>query len=303
MGELMAALEDALSSQGRVVMLAGEPGIGKTRTSQELTIYAEQKGVQVLWGRCHSEQGAPPYWPWIQVIRSYVRDCDTEDLRSQLGAGAADIAEIVPEIGERITDLDFPPVLEPQQARFRLFDSITTFLKSASQVQPLVVVMDNLHWADRPSLQLLEFVAQELGQSCLLVVGTYRDTELTRRHPLTQTLGELTREPVCRRITLRGMSREEVEEFIEATSALTSSDDLVEAVYTQTEGNPLFMTQVVQLLVQEGALAPKQEERQNWSIRIPVGVHEAIGRRLDHLSEDCNQVLTVASVVGREFEL
>ena len=96
MGGLMVALEDALSSQGRVVMLAGEPGIGKTRTSQELTIYAEQKGAQVLWGRCHSEQGAPPYWPWIQVIRSYVRDCDTEDLRSQLGAGAADIAEIVP---------------------------------------------------------------------------------------------------------------------------------------------------------------------------------------------------------------
>ena len=136
-----------------------------------------------------------------------------------------------------------------------------------------------------------------------MVVGTYGDIELTRRHPLTQTLGELAREPVFRRIRLRGLSQEEVGDFIEATSGLTPSNDLVEAVYTQTEGNPLFMTQVVHLLVQEGTLTTEQVGEQSWSIRIPAGVHEAIGRRLDRLSEECNQVLTLASVVGREFEL
>ena len=205
---------------------------------------------------------------------------------------------------EQLPDLGPLPPLEPQQARFRLFDSINAFLKRASQSRPLVLVMDNLHWADRPSLQLLEFVARELASSRLLLLGTYRDVELTRRHPLTQTLGELAREPVFRRVTLRGLSQEEVKHFIEATSRLDPTEALVEAVHTQTEGNPLFLTQVVQLLDQEGGLEPDPRgESPSWTVRIPVGVHEAIGRRLDGLSEGCNQVLTVASVVGREFEL
>ena len=175
MGELQAALEVALSGQGRLVMLAGEPGIGKTRTAQELIAYATVRGAQVLWGRCHAAEGAPPYWPWVQVIRSYIHGRDPEELRSQMGAGAADVAEVVLELKEVLPDLGPPPALEPQQARFRLFDSITGFFKRASQSQPLMVVLDNLHWADRPSLQLLEFLAQEMAESRLLLLGTYRD--------------------------------------------------------------------------------------------------------------------------------
>ena len=232
LGDLKTALEDTLSGQGRLVMLGGEPGIGKTRTCQELATYARPRGAQILWSRCHSDEGAPPYWPWVQVMRSYIRDIAPENLRSQLGAGAADIAEIVPEVREQLVDLDPPSPLEPQQARFRLFDSIAALLKNAAQVRPLLLVMDNLHWADRPSLQLLEFVAQEIAESRLLVLGTFRDVELTRRHPLTQTLGELAREPVFRRVILRGLSQEEVKHFIEATSVLTATNELVEAVHT-----------------------------------------------------------------------
>jgi tetratricopeptide (TPR) repeat protein len=304
MGVLLAALDDALSGQGRLVMLVGEPGIGKTRTAQELAAYATLKGAQVLWGRCHAAEGAPPYWPWVQVVRSYLREYDPEQLRSQMGAGAADIAEVVPEVKERLLELEPPPALEPEQARFRLFDSITKFFQQASQAQPLMVVLDNLHWADRPTLLLLEFLVQEMAESRLLLVGTYRDAELTRRHPLTQTLGELAREPLFRRVPLRGLSEEEVGRFIQATSGFAPPGDLVRAVHTQTEGSPLFMSEVVRLLVQEGELAPGQaNEGQSWSILIPASVREVIGRRLGRLSERCNQVLTIASVIGREFEL
>jgi len=204
MGDLKAALEDALSGRGRMVTLVGEPGIGKTRTAQELATYAGLRGAQVLWGRCYEEQGVPPYWPWVQAIRSYVRERDPEQLRSEMGAGAADIAEVVSDVRERLPDLQPAPELEPDQARFRLFDSIAAFLKTASQRQPLVLVLDDLHWADQPSLLLLQFVARELGGARLLLIGTYRDVELSRQHPLAEALGELTRERLFQRGAVAG---------------------------------------------------------------------------------------------------
>ena len=142
MAELKAALDDAMSGRGRLVMLAGEPGIGKTRTAQELAAYAEGKGCQVLWGWCYEEEGAPPYWPWIQTIRSYVQQCDAGNLQLEMGYGAVNIAEIVLEIYGKLSGLESPSVLEPEQARFRLFESITSFLKNASQ--PLMLVLDAL---------------------------------------------------------------------------------------------------------------------------------------------------------------
>ncbi|MCI0800329.1 MAG: AAA family ATPase, partial [Chloroflexi bacterium] len=288
-------------------MLVGEPGIGKTRTAQELATYAGLRGAQVLWGRCYEEQGAPPYWPWVQAIRSYVREKEPEELRSEMGAGAEDIAEIISDVRERLPGLRTPPQLEPEQARFRLFDSITAFLKSASRRQPLVLVLDDLHWADHPSLLLLEFVARELSGSRLLLVGTYRDMELSRRHPLSLTLGELTRERLFQRVLLRGLSQEDVGRFIELVSGFAPPRGMVEAVHRQTEGNPLFVTEVVRLLVQEGEVGARHavplRDSDTWSVRIPEGVREVIGRRLDRLSERCNETLTIASVIGREFTL
>ncbi len=165
MDELRAGLEDALSGRGRLMMLVGEPGIGKTRTSEEFATYARLRNVQVLWGRCYEGEGAPAYWPWVQIIRSYVHDKEPKELMSEMGPGAADIAQVVSEVEERLPGLPAPPALEPEQARFRLFDSITTFLKNASQGQPLMVVLDDLHWADKPSLLLLQFLAKELRGS------------------------------------------------------------------------------------------------------------------------------------------
>jgi tetratricopeptide (TPR) repeat protein len=241
-----------------------------------------------------------------------------------MGAGAADIAEVVSDVREVLPDLKPPPALEPEQARFRLFDSITAFLKSAGRRQPLVLVLEDLHWADRPSLLLLEFLARELTGGRLLVIGTYRDVEVSRRHPLSQTLGELTRERLFQRVLLRGLGQEDVGRFIELVAGVTPPRGMVEAVYRQTEGNPLFVTEVVRLLVQEGgfsigqpqgvaptvgavpqpALSPSKGGRPDtWTVRIPEGVREVIGRRLDRLSERCNQTLTITSVIGREFSL
>ena len=304
MGELKACLEDALSGRGRLVTLVGEPGIGKSRTAQELATYAGLRGAQVLWGRSYEEQGVPPYWPWVQAIRSYVREREPQQLRSEMGAGAADIAEVVSEVRERLPGLPSAPQLEPEQARFRLFDSIASFLKTASLRQPLVLVLDDLHWADQPSLMLLQFVARELSGARLLLIGTYRDMELSRQHPLAEALGELTRERLFQRVLLRGLTQEDVERFIEMTSGNSAPRGLVEAVHAQTEGNPLFVTEVVRLLVQEGELGAEQvREGESWTIRIPEGVREVIGRRLNRLSQRCNEALTVASILGREFTL
>ena len=151
---------------------------------------------------------------------------------------------------------------------------------------------------------LLQFVARELGGTRLLLIGTYRDMELSRQHPLAEALGELTRERLFQRVLLRGLNQEDVRRFIEIAAGVTPPSALVDSVYTQTEGNPLFVTEVVRLLVQEGELSPeKVRETGSWTIRIPEGVREVIGRRLNRLSQRCNEALTSASILGREFTI
>ena len=305
LGVLQAALEDALAGRGRMVMLAGQPGIGKTRLARELAAYARQHGALAVWGRCHESTGAPPYWPWVQILRTYVRQRDAEQLQVEMDAAAADIAAIVPEVRERLPDLPPPARFEdPEQARFRLFDSVTTFLHNAAISHPLVFILDNLQWADKPSLLLLEFLALELGRSRLLVVGTYRDVELSRQHPLSETLGELTRERPLQRLLLHGLNRDDITRFMEVTTGSVPSPALVEAVYAQTEGNPLFLTEMVRLLVQEGPFVPEHlQPSQSVTIGIPAGIREVIGKRLNRLSPPCNQLLTMAAVIGREFDM
>ena len=253
MGELRAALEDSLAGHRRLVMLVGEPGIGKTRTAKELASQAQALGAHVLWGGCYEEEGAPPYWPWVQPIRSYVRQTDPERLRSEMGAGAADIAEIVSEIKEKLPDLEPSPALEPEQARFRLFDSITTFLKNAARARALMLVLDDLHWADKPSLLLLQFFAREMGGSRLMVLGCYRDVELLCKHPLSETLAQLT-QPVFQRELVPGLSQEDTGRFIEAVTDVRPPSELVETIYAHTEGNPFFLTEVIRLLREQGEL-------------------------------------------------
>ena len=195
-------------------------------------------------------------------------------------------------------DLEQPPQLDPESARFRLFDSLTTFLKNAAQTQPLMLALDDLHWADKSSLLVLEFLVRELGASKLLVIGTYRDVELSRQHPLSGSLAQMSRESTFQRVLLRGLARSDTGRLIEGASGITPSQPLADVIYTQTEGNPFFIHEVANLLEQEGGIDGRQEGR---GIRIPEGVKEAIGRRLNRLSEECNELLTLAAISGREF--
>jgi class 3 adenylate cyclase len=299
--ELRAGLDDALSGNPRILMLVGEPGIGKTHTATELATYGRMRGAQMLWGRCYEGEGAPAYWPWIQIIRAYVHDCDPRTLESEMGPAAADIGEVVSEVRERLPDLPAPPALVPDDARFRLFEGIVGFLRNASARQPVVIVLDDLHWADKSSLLLLEFLMSELGRARLLVLGTYRDVGLRREHPLAATLAEFARDRRSKRILLRGLAQEDVAHFIQRASHAEPTRDLVEAVYRETEGNPFFVHEVVRLLASDGRLE-RAREIQSWSIEIPQGTREVVGRRLNQLSPECNGALRVAAVLGRDFD-
>ncbi|MBI3303681.1 MAG: AAA family ATPase [Deltaproteobacteria bacterium] len=165
MEELRAGLEGAFGGRGRLFLLAGEPGIGKTRLAEEFATVARQRGAQVLWGQCWEGEGAPAFWLWVQIVRSYVQHYSPDALAAEMGAGAADIAQVVSEVKERLPGLPGPPEIEPTQARFRFFDSLTTFLKNAGSRQPLVLILDDLHWADTPSLLLLSRTRAPPGRS------------------------------------------------------------------------------------------------------------------------------------------
>lgn len=305
MATLQAALEDALAGRGRLVLLDGEPGIGKTRTVQEFARHAGTRGGLVLWGRCAETPGAPPYWPWSQILRTYGRTYDATALRADLGVGAVDLVTLAPEVREHLTDLPpSVPIDDPEQARFRLCTSMTAFLHRAAQRQPLVLVLENLHGADKSSLLLLEFLAQDNADSRVLVVGTYRDIALSRQHPLSDTLAELGRERTCQRLHLRGLSGDDIRHFVAATTDGTAPTALVEALQAQTEGNPLFLTEIVRLLRQESAATSERwYQMRNLRLMVPDGIRAVIGKRLNRLSPACLQLLTLAAVIGREFAL
>jgi class 3 adenylate cyclase len=234
-------------------------------------------------------------------MRSYVLDADPVGLRWQLGSRAADVAQIVPELAERLGDLGEPPDMETEQARFRLFDSFAGFLGGASSDRPVVIVLDDLHWADEPSLLLLRFVARRLAGTGLLLIGTYRDVELGRHHPLADTLGDLAGVEGARRVTLKGLDSAGIAEYIELTAGVDRPPpDLSEAIRDQTGGNPFFIGEVVRLMAAEGRLG---EDEARGQVAIPQGVREVVGRRLDRLSDDANQVLRIAAVCGRNFRL
>jgi DNA-binding SARP family transcriptional activator len=305
LGALLGGLDDALAGRGRLLLVGGEPGIGKSRLAEELASRAKEHGAEVHWGRCWEAGGAPPYWPWAQALRSCIRERSPEQLRGELGSGAAEIADLVPDVRGRLQDLGLPPELsDPKQARFRLFDAIAGFLERASGSRPLVLVLDDLNSADGESLLLLQYVARELADAHLLLVGTYRDVDVSRRHPLSQTLGELAGERLFERVPLRGLSHEDVERFVEVTCGFAPDPSLVTAIHANTEGNPFFVSEIVQLLLSEGGLRDGAlGTSASLSGRIPEGVREAIGRRLDRLSPKCNETLTIAAALGREFTL
>ena len=298
LAQCQEALDCALAGNGRLVLISGEPGIGKSRLAEEVAAAPAARGATVLVGRCWEAGGAPPYWPWTQALRNYVRRSDPRVLRAHLGSGAADLANVVPDIRAVLTDLPDPGSSESEGARFRLFESVGTFLERASGAQPLLICLDDLHAADEPSLLLLQFVASELERMHVLIVGAYRDLDPTPSDRLAATLVDLARSEVTYRIALGGFSEPEVRRFVELSAGAQTPEGVSTTLYADTEGNPLFVGEMVRLLAAEGRL-----EEQAPRVAVPESVRVVIGRRLRHLSGECRRVLTLASVIGREFGL
>jgi DNA-binding CsgD family transcriptional regulator len=300
---LAVDLDAAASGRGGVVLVAGEPGIGKTRLAEELAAHATAQGAVVLWGRCWEGEGAPAFWPWVQIVRAYVEAVDPAVLRQDMGAGAADIAQVVHAVHDRLPDLPTLPPVEPEAARFRLFDSLAEFLRAAAARRPLLLVLDDLHWADAPSLALLRFLGRELEGAGLLVVGIYRHTEVDRGHPLLGTLADLTRGQHHRRLLLGGLDQGEVASFVALVAGVEPSSELASAVHRQTDGNPFFVTEVVRLLASQDRLDHAETDLPVLAAGLPEGVRAVVAERLGRLSDGCQGVLEVAAVLGRDFQL
>ncbi len=301
MTRLQRAFDNALGGHGELVMLVGEPGIGKTRTTLELETYARMRGAQVHWGRNHEGSGAPAFWPWIQVGRALGNaigvGTDADPLGG-LGGNVNELVRLFPELREMLPNFQDPEeVVDPDAAQFALFDAYAAFARGAANIDPIMIVLDDLRWADKPSLLLLQHLARELASVRVLILGTFRDTDLVRTHPLSEALATLNRESGFERIVLRGLSLDEVQAYIQSSANVEPSRSVLNGIVEETEGNPFFLSEVVNLMAEEGTLSARSLS----DIAIPDGVREALGRRLDRLSEDANALLQTASVVGREF--
>jgi DNA-binding SARP family transcriptional activator len=301
LSELTGALEDALAGQGRVVLIVGEPGIGKSRLADELAGQARARGAQVLVGRCWESGGAPAFWPWVQALRSHVRGAEPETLRMQLGGRAEDLAHLLPDLSELFPEVSASLSTEAEGARFRLFDATASFLRSIAEARPLVLVLDEVQAADAPSLLLLQFLVRELGESRVLFAVACCDVDPTRAGSVSGTIADLVQQPVTRRVELAGLTRPDVGRLVELTAGLAPTPELLAGIYEETEGNPLFVGEVVRLLAQEGRLAGGRVDVEQ--VGFPHSLREVIDSRLRRLSERCMQVLTVASVLGGEFGL
>jgi DNA-binding SARP family transcriptional activator len=296
--QLLAGLHDAVGGRGRLFLISGEPGIGKSRIADEVVRRAGAQGVRILTGRCWEGGGAPAYWPWAQALRGYLRGAAPEALRAQLGIGAVDLAQMLPELREALPGLPEPVPQDADGARFRLLDATAAFLRNLSAAQPTVLVLDDVHAADPSSLALLRFLARELGSMHLVVLAAFRDVDPVPGQPLTEMLVEATREPPTRRLSLAGLTERQVLECLHRMAPGIASPELAAAVHEQTEGNPLFVAEAIRLLALEG-LAPA--DGRELRLAIPETVRDVIRRRLTHLSGECNRVLLLASIVGREF--
>lgn len=306
--QLQSAFDGAMSGQGALMMVMGEPGIGKTALCEQLSTYVTLRGGKTLVGHCYEEGSfSLPYLAFVEALRSYVLTRDAKDLRKELGSGAADVARIVSEIRERLKVKLRPPG-NPEEERYRLMQAVTGFLSNAATVQPLLVVLEDLHSADKGTLEMLTHVSRNLTGTRLLIVGTYRDVEVDRAHPLSAALAELRRISTYGRVVLRGLNADEVRRMLENITRQDVPWGIAEAVHHQTEGNPLFVQEVVRYLAEEGLIT---REQGRWratrdtplEMSIPEGLRDVIGKRLNRLSAECNRLLSVAAVIGREFRL
>src|SRR5262245_5236401 len=298
LNELDAALRDALAGRGSLVLVVGEAGIGKTRLADELGVRADAAGMTAIWGRCWEAEGRPPHWPWVQILRALRAGRGDADGAFAPPSDRPYLAQILPELG-----VTAPPVggLDAESARFRLFDATTARLTSAARARPLLVIVDDLHCADVPSLRLLQFVAHALAAVPLLMLATYREADARQDAGVTEILGALGR--VGRHLPLGGLSAAEVRRFAELAAGRPLPPAVTERIRQQTEGNPFFVDEVVRALLASAADPAQWPLAASSAFPISHGVRGAIRHRLAPLAAECRSTLAAAAVIGRDFDL
>jgi DNA-binding winged helix-turn-helix (wHTH) protein/tetratricopeptide (TPR) repeat protein len=288
----------ARAGEGGVALLAGEPGIGKTRSAEELCRQVRAGSGRVLVARAYEAEASPPYWMWVQLLRGFAREAGAEAL---LGLDGADsLLSLVPELAPAPRVRSLP---DRGAARFALYDALTRFLVSASRERPLLVLLDDLHWADRSSLRVLAIAAPELASSRTLVVGTYRDEEVSQGHPLGPVLAAAARLPGHQHLRLSGLSLAEVGTFVEQALGAAPSARLLRTLFDRSAGNPLFLRQLVQLLRERAGDGDGAPERTGIESSLPPELRAVILGRVERLDPRCRDLLAHAAVVGGDFEL
>ena len=253
---LIDAWKETVEGARRAVLVSGEPGIGKTRLVTEVVRTAHERGAIVLWGRCDEELGAP-YAPFAEALRNYVAACPPDRVRAELGPLGGELVRIVPELSARVPGLAEPMVADADTERFRLFDSVADLLAEMSAAHPVVLVLDDVHWADKPSLVLLRHLLRSTTPMRLFVLATYRDTDLDRSHPLAEVLADLRREPGVERLDLQGLDEDEIAGLMSKTAGHDLDApglDLARTLHNETEGNPFFVGEVLRHLAESGAI-------------------------------------------------
>jgi tetratricopeptide (TPR) repeat protein/predicted Ser/Thr protein kinase len=304
--DLERALDRMLTGHGSLVLVGGEPGVGKTRLVRELLSKGHLRGCVTLTGHCYEMEGAPPFVPFVEIVEQTVR-LVPQAARAAMGDFAAEIAAIAPSLRKTYNDIPPLPDVPAEQQRRLMFGGFLEYVRRGSQKSPGVFLFDDLHWADEPTLQLLQHFAPHLSSMRLLVVGTYRDVELDVKRPFAKMLESLLRQRIATRITLRRLNESGVQQMLSAMSGSAPPSGLAKAVFRETEGNPFFVEEVYQHLSEEGKLfdasgAWKADLRVD-SIEVPEGVRLVIGRRLDRLGEQARKVLIAGAVIGRTFPL
>jgi hypothetical protein len=300
--ELLAALERAGQGRGALFLLSGEAGIGKTRLAAELVARAQANGVQCVWSSAWDGGGAPAYWPWIQVVRRLLQGLPPDAVRERLGSAAPDLAHVMPELREALPDIPVISGLESDQARFALFDALSRFLRGAAAETPLVLVLDDLHAADRASLLLLEFLARTLHDAAILVVAGQRTGE-GNEPDAAALLARIAGAPTARTLPIGGLSRGELEELVALHVPDPGRPALISRLHALTDGNPFFADEVTRLLVAEGFAPTAESPGPVAALPLPDSVRDTIRRRLSPLPHETRDVLSLAAVIGREFRL